>query len=246
MLMSSYTWSRMRENVTPLNPWEEPEERVAAVDRPHRITFASRGRAARRPRPPLGRRTGIPSSTRFSADGSSARSSSGRVGQPLVFNNNTYFDPACGDPKDLKANWGKDGSGAFRRRRRAGHRHHAASTRFRTSRSATPRDSRSPSRPPKSSSASRTSARSRRRCPNVRFMKHHLLDFGADEELLGRRSRAGAVAHRGAERDQLHAFGSGNVMLTPANNATFMRLNNIDSSTVMKPRDIQIGARVTF
>ena len=41
MLMSSYTWSHMREQVTPLNPWEEPEERVAAVDRPHRITFAS-------------------------------------------------------------------------------------------------------------------------------------------------------------------------------------------------------------
>jgi hypothetical protein len=31
-----------------------------------------------------------------------------------------------------------------------------------------------------------------------------------------------------------------------SNQATFMMLNNIDSSTVMKPRDIQIGARVTF
>jgi hypothetical protein len=40
-------------------------------------------------------------------------------------------------------------------------------------------------------------------------------------------------------------FGVGNMVLTP-NNASFMKLNNIDSSTVMKPRDIQIGARVTF
>ena len=41
MLMSSYTWSRLREDVTPLNPWEEPENRVGAADRPHRITLAS-------------------------------------------------------------------------------------------------------------------------------------------------------------------------------------------------------------
>ena len=40
-------------------------------------------------------------------------------------------------------------------------------------------------------------------------------------------------------------FGSGNVNLNSAQ-ATFMTLTNIDSSTVMKPRDIQIGARVTF
>jgi hypothetical protein len=35
------------------------------------------------------------------------------------------------------------------------------------------------------------------------------------------------------------------MVLTP-NNASFMKLNNIDSSTVMKPRDLQIGARLTF
>ena len=32
-----------------------------------------------------------------------------QVGQPLVFNNNTYYDPACGDPKELKLKWGEDG-----------------------------------------------------------------------------------------------------------------------------------------
>jgi hypothetical protein len=40
-------------------------------------------------------------------------------------------------------------------------------------------------------------------------------------------------------------FNVGNVALG-SNSASFMRLTNIDSSTVMKPRDVQIGARVTF
>ena len=98
MLMSSYTWSRMRETVTPLNPWEEPEERVAAVDRPHRITFASVAEL------PVGR------DRRWGSDWSPVVDAvlggwqfsakyEWQVGQPLVFNGNTYFDPACGDPK---------------------------------------------------------------------------------------------------------------------------------------------------
>ena len=40
MVQSSYTWSRFREKVAPLNPWEDLESRVGAVDRPHRITLA--------------------------------------------------------------------------------------------------------------------------------------------------------------------------------------------------------------
>ena len=43
-------------------------------------------------------------------------------------------------------------------------------------------------------------------------------------------------------------FGAGNItgnnLMSTASN--FGRLTNIDSSTVMKPRDIQIGARLTF
>ena len=98
MLMSSYTWSHMREKVTPLNPWEEPEERVAAVDRPHRITFASvvelpvgRGRRWGTDWSPVV--DAILGGWQFSAK------FEWQVGQPLVFNSNTYFDPACGDPK---------------------------------------------------------------------------------------------------------------------------------------------------
>src|SRR4029077_9173578 len=36
-----------------------------------------------------------------------------QIGQPLVFNNNTYFDPACGDPKKLKAKWGTNSNGTI-------------------------------------------------------------------------------------------------------------------------------------
>ena len=41
MVQANYTWSRFREKVAPLNPWEDLESRVGAVDRPHRITLAS-------------------------------------------------------------------------------------------------------------------------------------------------------------------------------------------------------------
>ena len=120
MLMSSYTWSRMREKVTPLNPWEEPEERVAAVDRPHRITFASVAEL------PVGR------DRRWGGDWSPALDAilggwqfsakfEWQIGQPLVFNNNTYFDPACGDPKDLEGAVGQGRQRRVPRRRCASH-----------------------------------------------------------------------------------------------------------------------------
>jgi hypothetical protein len=40
-------------------------------------------------------------------------------------------------------------------------------------------------------------------------------------------------------------FNAGNVILAPTN-AAFGRITNIDSSTVMKPRDYQLGVRLTF
>ncbi len=110
MVMSSYTWSRMRERVTPLNPWEEPEERVAAVDRPHRITFASVVEL------PVGQDRKWGSDWNGVVDAilggwQLAAKYEWQTGQPLVFNNNTYYDPACGDPKSLKAEWGESAAG---------------------------------------------------------------------------------------------------------------------------------------
>ena len=229
--------------VTPLNPWEEPEERVAAVDRPHRITFASVAEL------PVGR------DRRWGGDWSPAVDAilggwqfsakfEWQIGQPLVFNNNTYFDPACGDPKDLKAQWGKDGSGVFRGvdapvmdvtcfytlqnqpfRNAAGQPVTFQATEIQLGQ-------------PNIRTFPTT-------MPNVRFMNHHLLDFGLTKNFrVGDRVRV-QVRIEALNATNYTLFGSGNVTLT-SNQATFMMLNNIDSSTVMKPRDIQIGARVTF
>ncbi len=76
-------------------------------------------------------------------------------------------------------------------------------------------------------------------------MNHHLLDFGLTKNFrVGDRVRV-QVRIEALNATNYTLFGVGNVTLA-SNNATFMRLNNIDSSTVMKPRDVQIGARVTF
>ena len=40
-------------------------------------------------------------------------------------------------------------------------------------------------------------------------------------------------------------FDSGNVVLAPTH-AAFGKVTNLDTSTVMKPRDIQLGVRMTF
>ena len=242
MLMSSYTWSRMRERVTPLNPWEEPEERVAAVDRPHRITFASvvevpAGR---------GRRWGTDWSPAVDAVLGGWQFSAKfewQVGQPLVFNNNTYFDPACGDPKDLKAKWGEDG-GVFR----GVDVPVMDVTCFYTFQNQQFRNA--AGQPITFQATENQLGQSNMRTfpttmPNVRFMNHHLLDLGLTKNFtVGNRVRV-QVRIEALNATNYTLFNSGNVNLA-TNQATFMMLNNIDSSTVMKPRDVQLGARVTF
>jgi hypothetical protein len=76
-------------------------------------------------------------------------------------------------------------------------------------------------------------------------MNHHLLDVGLTKNFaINDRVRV-QVRIEALNATNYTLFGVGNVVLTP-NNASFMKVSNIDSSTVMKPRDIQIGARVTF
>ena len=243
MVMSSYTWSRMRERVTPLNPWEEPEERVAAVDRPHRITFASVVEL------PVGSGRRWGSSWNPVVDGvlggwQFSAKFEWQIGQPLVFNNNTYFDPACGDPKSLKTSWGDDGGGIFR-----GvdvpvmdiSCFYTLQNRAFTNASGQPVTFQAPEIQLGQSNV-RTFPTT---MPNVRFMNHHLLDFGLTKNLAVTDRVRVQIRIEALNATNYTLFGSGNVTLTP-NTATFMRMNNIDSSTVMKPRDIQIGARVTF
>ena len=167
-----------------------------------------------------------------------------QIGQPLVFNNNTYYDPACGDPRSLKAQWGDDGNGAFR-----GVDIPVIDTACFYSLQNQP--FRNAAGQPATFSATEIQlGQSNIRTfpttlPGVRFMNHHLLDFGLTKNVrVGDRVRV-QVRIEALNATNYTLFGVGNVTLAP-NTATFMRLNNIDSSTVMKPRDIQIGARVTF
>jgi hypothetical protein len=81
--------------------------------------------------------------------------------------------------------------------------------------------------------------------PNLRFQNHHLLDVGLTKNFqIGSRVRVQFRAEA-LNFTNYTLFGAGNVTLVPTT-ASFGRLSNIDSSTVMKPRDIQLGARVTF
>jgi hypothetical protein len=81
--------------------------------------------------------------------------------------------------------------------------------------------------------------------PGHRDMNHHLLDLGLTKNVAVSKRVRVQIRIEALNATNYTLFGSGNMTMTP-NNATFMKLNNIDSSTVMKPRDIQIGARVTF
>ena len=128
-----------------------------------------------------------------------------QVGQPLVFNNNTYFDPACGDPKALKATWGDVGDGVFR----GVDVPVIDLTCFYTlQQSAVPQRGRTgghvPGRPTIQLGQSniRTFPTT---MPDVRFMNHHLLDFGLTKNFRIRDRVRVQVQDRSAERDQLHA-----------------------------------------
>ena len=81
--------------------------------------------------------------------------------------------------------------------------------------------------------------------PNVRFQNHHLLDLGLTKSFqLGGRVRL-QVRVEALNATNYTLFNAGNVILAPTN-AAFGKITNIDSSTVMKPRDYQLGLRLTF
>lgn len=75
-------------------------------------------------------------------------------------------------------------------------------------------------------------------------MNHHLLDLGLTKNFqLGRARLQVRVEALNATNYTL--FNAGNVSMAPTN-ANFGKVTNLDTSTVMKPRDIQLGLRVTF
>jgi hypothetical protein len=243
MVMSSYTWSRLRERVAPLNPWEDVEDRISTVDRPHRITFASVTEL------PFGK------GHKWGSDWNTAMDSilggwqfsakyEWQTGQPLGFGN-VYYDPGCGDPSaNLKSTWGKNSSGQM---------YGVDIPIFDVSCFYTV------NKQPITNASGQVvtfadtttiplGAANIRRFPttieNVRFMDHHLLDLGLTKNFQISRARV-QIRIEALNATNYTLFGVGNVTLAPTN-ASFGKLGNLDTSTVMKPRDIQLGARISF
>src|SRR4029453_18369012 len=79
--------------------------------------------------------------------------------------------------------------------------------------------------------------------PHLRFQNHHLLDIGLTKNFQIGSSVRVQFRAEALNFTNYTLFNSGNVTMTPVT-ATFGKIANIDSSTVMKPRDIQLGARV--
>ena len=90
--------------MAPLNPWEDLEDRVGPVDRPHRVTLATvaelpfgQGRA-------IGNDWGGVTNALLGGWQLSGKFE-WQTGQPLTWGN-VYYDPGCGDPSDLTSHWG--------------------------------------------------------------------------------------------------------------------------------------------
>jgi Carboxypeptidase regulatory-like domain len=243
MIMSSYTWSRLREKVAPLNPWENLEDRVSPVDRPHRVTFASVlelpfGTGRRFGDGWNGLTNAVLGGWQFAAK------YEWQTGQPLTWNNNTYYDPSCGSPSGLKSQWGKDDSGQF----------YGVdipifdTTCFYTVNGQPITNAQGQVITFQDTNFIPMGAANIRRFPttieSVRFMNHHLLDLGLTKNFEMGRTRL-QVRIEALNATNYTLFNVGNVTLAPTN-ASFAKLNNLDSSTVMKPRDIQLGVRVVF
>ena len=81
--------------------------------------------------------------------------------------------------------------------------------------------------------------------PNVRFQNHHIADIGLTKNFALPRGVRLQIRVEALNASNYTIFNVGNVIVDPRN-AAFGRITNIDSSTVIKPRDIQLGARITF
>jgi hypothetical protein len=241
MVMSSYTWSRFREKVAPLNPWEDLEERVGPGDRPHRVTLASvvelpfgSGRA-------IGKEWGGVTNAVLGGWQLSGKFE-WQTGQPLTWGN-VYYDQGCGDPSGLTSRWGSEGgqklgidvpffdTSCFYTRNGEAFRNAAGQVLTFGA--------------PEISLGAANIRRFPTTLEHVRFQNHHLLDLGLTKSFqLGTRVRL-QVRVEALNATNYTLFNAGNVILAPTN-AAFGRITNIDSSTVMKPRDYQLGVRLTF
>ena len=244
MIMTSYTYSNIREKVAPLNPWEGLEDRISTVDRPHRITLATVAEV------PFGHGRRWGSSTNEIVNAAlggwqfTARYEQ-QSGQPLAFPN-VYFDSACGNPADvISSTWGDGPNGQM---------YGVDLPIFDTScfytRNGQPFVNSSGQVLTFSANEINLSGNSNiRRFPttleSIRFQQHRILDLGISKTFaVGQRVRM-QVRIEALNALNYTLFNAGNVTMD-SRMASFGRISNIDSSTVMKPRDIQLGFRVMY
>ena len=243
MLSTSYTYSRFTEKVGSLNPWEGLESRRSPVDRPHRITFASVAEL------PFGK------GRKWGTDWKGITEAllggwqlAGRFewqsGQPLTWNNDTYYDPACGDPAKLTSSWKHEGEG----QKRGVDIPIFDTTCFYTLNGTQLRNAAGQPVTFQATEIQLGAANIRRfpsTLPNVRFQSHHIGDIGLTKSFALPRGVRLQLRAEALNFTNYTIFNVGNVIVDPKN-AAFGRITNIDSSTVIKPRDIQLGARITF
>ena len=241
MIMSTYTWSQTREKVAPQNPWEDLEDRISPVDRPHRVTLATvaelpfgQGRA-------VGNDWGGFTNALLGGWQLSGKFE-WQTGQPLTWGN-VYYDAGCGDPSELTSHWGSENG------QKLGIDVPFFDTSCFYTRDGQPfvNASGQPSTfgAPEISLGAANIRTFPSTLPNLRFQNHHLLDLGLSKNFqLGSRVRL-QVRVEALNATNYTLFNAGNVILAPTN-AAFGKITNIDSSTVMKPRDYQLGARLTF
>jgi hypothetical protein len=233
----------MRERVAPLNAWEDLEDRIATVDRPHRVTLATVAEL------PFGRNKHWGSDWNELTDAVlggwqfTARYEF-QTGQPLTWGN-VYFDSKCGAPNDaIHARWDTDSSGKI---------YGVDLNAFDTSCFYTQNGNSFVNAAGQAVTFQATEiqlgAANIRRFPttldSVRFMNHQIMDIGVSKNfMIGPRARV-QIRIEALNATNYTLFGSGNVILTPTN-AAFGKITNLDTSTVMKPRDIQLGVRFSF
>jgi carboxypeptidase family protein len=246
MLSTSYTYSKFREKVAPLNPWQDLEDRVGAVDRPHRITFASVaelpfGKGRKWGSDWGGFKEAVLGGWQFAAK------FEWQSGAPLVWNNN-YFDPACGNPQDvLKSTWGHDANG-----KKYGVDVPIFDTScFYTFNGQPFRNAQGQVVTFQANEIQLGAANVRTfptTLPEVRFQSHHLLDLGLTKNFMLPHNMRLQIRAEALNTTNYTIFNVGNIqgnsLVSTASN--FGVLTNIDSSTVIKPRDIQLGVRLTF
>jgi hypothetical protein len=243
-VMLNYTYSHLTEQTSPLAAGDPPERRLSPFDRPRRFVAAGVLQL------PFG------NGRRWGSSWSGAKEAvlggwqvtanyQFQSGEPLAWTANTYWDPACGDPRKLATHWGHEGG------KKLGidvpawdlscfYFHDAA---VQTGGVDDPVKQRNDPRINVTNNNVRTFPTV---LPDFRAQSHHSLDLGLGKTFkLGNRARL-EVRAEAINGLNYTIFRNTTVDRGPRA-ATFGFVNNPGQLiVVMRPRDIQLGAKLSF